>query len=366
MAYYIDLFSPETYNTFTQSNQSVSGFRERQRSIAARVKPGDKLVCYVTKLSRWVGILEVTSEYFIDDSPIFTEVNDPFVVRFRVKVCSWLALENAVPVSHELSWSHLSFTRALTPGSTAWTGMVRGSLRKVEEKDGRYMEQMLASQAKSPVPLQFEVPVNEPSTAIVKTQASKEVTVAIPNNEETVATTGSQRDSIKIQALLAQMGERMNLKIWLPRNDRQRVLEAWKPKVACLLDSLPLNYDSATLKTIENIDVLWVRGRSIVRAFEVEHTTSIYSGILRMADLMALQPNLHIAAHIVAPTERRDKVLQEISRPVFAFLEKGPLAESCTFISYESVIELAKEKRLEYMTDAVLEEYTEYAEDSGL
>ena len=85
-----------------------------------------------------------------------------------------------------------------------------------------------------------------------------------------------------------------------------------------------------------------------------------------MADLMALQPNLHISAHIVAPTERRDKVLQEISRPVFAFLEKGPLAESCTFISYESVTELAKEKRLEYMTDAVLEEYTEYAEDSGL
>ncbi len=366
MAYYIDLFSPETYNAFTLSDQSVSGFRERQRGVAARVKPGDKLVCYVTKLSRWVGVLEVASEYFIDESPVFTAADDPFVVRFRVKVCSWLALENAIPVTHELSWPHLSFTKPLAPGSTAWTGMVRGSLRKVEENDGRYLEQLLATQAQSPVLLHFETTLNEPSTAIVKTQTSKEVTVAIPGNEETVAATGSQRDSIKIQALLAQMGERMNLKIWLPRNDRQRVLEVWKPKTACLLDSLPLNYDNATLKTIENIDVLWVRGRSIVRAFEVEHTTSIYSGILRMADLMALQPNLQIAAHIVAPTERRDKVLQEISRPVFAFLEKGPLAESCTFISYESVTELAQEKRLEYMTDAVLEEYTEYAEDSGL
>ncbi|WAC12526.1 hypothetical protein [Dyadobacter pollutisoli] len=62
-----------------------------------------------------------------------------------------------------------------------------------------------------------------------------------------------------------------------------------------------LNYDTITLRTIENIDVLWIKGRSIVRAFEVEHTTSIYSGILRMADLMALQPNLDIGAHIVAP-----------------------------------------------------------------
>jgi len=52
MAYYIDLFSPKTNTAFTQSNQLVSGFRERQRSVAARVKPGNKLVCYVTKLSR--------------------------------------------------------------------------------------------------------------------------------------------------------------------------------------------------------------------------------------------------------------------------------------------------------------------------
>ena len=46
--------------------------------------------------------------------------------------------------------------------------------------------------------------------------------------------------------------------------------------------------------------------RSIVRAFEVEHTTAVYSGLLRMADLLALQPNMDIRLHIVAPDERRD------------------------------------------------------------
>jgi hypothetical protein len=85
-----------------------------------------------------------------------------------------------------------------------------------------------------------------------------------------------------------------------------------------------------------------------------------------MADLMALQPNLNISAHIVAPIDRKDKVLQEISRPVFAFLEQGPLSESCTFVSYESVLELSKEKRLEYMTDTVMEEYAEYAEEADI
>jgi hypothetical protein len=247
--------------------------------------------------------------------------------------------------------------------------MVRGSLRRIDDEDGRHLEKILQDQFSKPKKNDLnETDKKKLKTATVKTQYSKQVAVSIPDNEDENSLSNrqpnTQRDSIKIQALLAEIGERMNLKVWVPRSDRQRVLEAWKPKTNNLLEILPLNYDDATLKTIENIDVLWIRGRSIVRAFEVEHTTSIYSGILRMADLMALQPNLNIAAHIVAPMERKEKVLQEISRPVFAFLEKGPLAEACTFVSYESVVELSKEKRLEYMTDAVLEEYAEYAEEA--
>ena len=68
---------------------------------------------------------------------------------------------------------------------------------------------------------------------------------------------------------------------------------------------------------------------------EVEHTTAIYSGILRMADLLALQPNMDINLHIVAPEERRDKVFEQLRRPVFSLLEQQPLAEVCSFLSYE-------------------------------
>ena len=372
MAYYIDLFSPETYQSFTNSDKSVSGFRDRQKGIAATMKPGDKLICYVTKLSRWVGVLEVTSNFFISDSPFFTQTADPFVVRVNVKASVWLTLENSIPVDEDISWNHLSFTKLLPKKSIAWTGMVRGSLRKLDDQDGACIEKILLSQSASPKPFVLdEADLKKLKSPTVKTQDSKQVTVSIPENEENQTSTvteqqSTQRDSIKVQALLAEIGERMNLKIWLPRSDRQRVLEVWQPKTQCLLEQLPLNYDDATLKTIENIDVLWIRGHSIVRAFEVEHTTSIYSGILRMADLMALQPNLNISAHIVAPIDRREKVLQEISRPVFAFLEKGPLSESCTFVSYESVQELSKEKRIEYMTDTVLEEYAEYAEEADI
>jgi hypothetical protein len=129
------------------------------------------------------------------------------------------------------------------------------------------------------------------------------------------------------------------------------------------LDALPLNYDENTLDTIRQIDVLWLKGRSMARAFEVEHTTAIYSGILRMADLLALQPNMQIRLHIVAPAERRQKVLREIKRPVFSLLDHGPLYEKCTFLSYESVSAVAQERFLNHMSDTVLDEYEERADE---
>jgi hypothetical protein len=150
----------------------------------------------------------------------------------------------------------------------------------------------------------------------------------------------------------------MGFKVWVPKADAVRVKEMVpESSSGAFVIRLPLNYDDATIRTIEQIDVLWLRGRSIVRAFEVEHTTAIYSGLLRMADLVALQPNLNIALHIVAPAEREDKVLRELRRPVFSLLETGPLAERCTFIAYADIEELAKDRRLPHMNDSVLEEY---------
>jgi hypothetical protein len=201
---------------------------------------------------------------------------------------------------------------------------------------------------------------------LVKTP-EKTISVIVPMASEVEAAgeadaTYDVRESMQIQATLATIGTSLGLSIWLPKADRGRVLKHWTPKPGELLDDLPLGYDTATMKTIEQIDVLWLKKRSIVRAFEVEHTTSVYSGLLRMADLIALQQNLNIKLHIVAPLPRREKVMQEIRRPVFSMLEGRELSEMCTFISYDSVRELAQLKHLDRMTDKVLEDYEEAAE----
>jgi hypothetical protein len=82
--------------------------------------------------------------------------------------------------------------------------------------------------------------------------------------------------------------------------------------------ALPLQFDEATNRTIELIHVLWLKGNAIIAAFEIESTTSIYSGLLRIADLVAMQPNLSIPLYLVAPEDRREKVVWEINRPTFA------------------------------------------------
>ena len=72
------------------------------------------------------------------------------------------------------------------------------------------------------------------------------------------------RDSIRIQSLLATIGDQMGFNVWIPRNDRTSVKSELKNTHHPILETLPLNYDDTTLRTIENIDVLWLKGEAMV------------------------------------------------------------------------------------------------------
>jgi predicted RNA-binding protein len=335
MSYYLDLFSPATYVAFSKSDRTISGFRPRQRSVAQRIKRGDRFVCYMTKLARWVGILEVQSGPFEDSTPIFYPESDPFTVRFRVNPIHWLPLDRCVPIHEDEVWEHLSFTRGQRKDTSNWTGKLRGSLVQLSPEDGQFLERLLAGQVVDG----RSWPVHEDEFQRLLTTrvrgATKDIAVTVPTESEPEPESSVPppdiRESIRMQALLAEIGTRMGMQIWIPRNDRQAVLGEWRGDHAPPLERLPLNYDDVTLRTIEQIDVLWLKGRAIKRAFEVEHTTSIYSGILRMADLLALQPNMDIRLHIVAPDPRREKVFHELRRPVFSLLDRGLYRKAVPF-----------------------------------
>ena len=120
----------------------------------------------------------------------------------------------------------------------------------------------------------------------------------------------------------------MSFDTWVAKNDKSKEFEGkLLGSLPGVRNVLPVQFDPATNKTIELIDVLWLKGNSIVAAFEIESTTTIYSGLLRMADLIAMHPNLNILLYIVAPDKRREKVIEELNRPTFSRLHRSKAGE---------------------------------------
>lgn len=85
-----------------------------------------------------------------------------------------------------------------------------------------------------------------------------------------------------------------------------------------------------TRRIVQNIDVLWLEKNVILRAFEVESTTVIYSGLLRLNDVVLALPNSHIDLYIVASRSRRQNVYNQLIRPSFQISQ-------CSFLDFESI-----------------------------
>ena len=73
--------------------------------------------------------------------------SDPFVVRFHVRPVVWLDVDKDVPIHNDTIWTLLSFTRALEKGSIAWTGKVRSSLVRLDNRDGKFLAEKLMAQS---------------------------------------------------------------------------------------------------------------------------------------------------------------------------------------------------------------------------
>ena len=140
-----------------------------------------------------------------------------------------------------------------------------------------------------------------------------------------------------IQWLLAKIGWSLGCRVWIAASDWKRRWENESLGSLSVSKLPPLGLDAHSQRIISAIDVVWLKGtHRVAAAFEVEHTTAVYSGLLRMADLTALSPNLNFPLYIVAPRDRLEKVERELSRPTFQMLE---LHRRCGFFSSEALLD---------------------------
>jgi len=138
----------------------------------------------------------------------------------------------------------------------------------------------------------------------------------------------------QIQTLIGSIGSIKGYDVWIPRNDRLKLDWSIANEFLCR-GGLPKKYEGLA-GVLEEVDVIWLkRGASHLSAlFEVEHSTPIYSGLLRFNDLFLVGSATNTKYNIVSNDSRRSIYLTQINRPTF---KQSGLREVCNFLEYRDV-----------------------------
>lgn len=215
----------------------------------------------------------------------------------KVKLGSWqeyLAMRSGV---QRLNQEH----RSLLSNDL---GAIAGFLFDVGS--GRYLLPPMSDDASAKATWEADIAkVREEATALSKQQ---------------LAAQAGDRTHTEVQGWLRDLGHSLGFDVWIASNDRSRQHGGGKLGDGCLA-TLPEPLASAAgVDMVRLIDVLWLdRDRpAVAAAFEVEHSTSIYSGIMRMLDLALGAGGESVRGlFLVAPDNREEEVRAQLMRPAF-------------------------------------------------
>ena len=184
MNYWLDLFTGTTWQEFQSAGAAVSGFRDHNWNRARNIKPGDVFLCYLVGVKRWVGLLEVKSERYRDETTIWGE--EVFPVRFKVEPLAMLKPEHGVPM--EQFKGKLSFYElGASPGR--WSGWVRSSPTKYKKSDGDVIAAAIRNAEAHPVARPVDPSKLRRSSNLYKLkgktgEVGRETVVAVPARED--------------------------------------------------------------------------------------------------------------------------------------------------------------------------------------
>jgi hypothetical protein len=138
----------------------------------------------------------------------------------------------------------------------------------------------------------------------------------------------------QVQSILGAIGNSKGFDVWIPLQDRGSIDPVFAQDFSCR-SSLPEGCGRVS-STLEEVDVIWIkRGTNRLSGlFEVEHTTTVYSALLRFNDLQLAYPDTQARFSVVAKDSRRSLFVRQLNRPTF---QASGLNELCTFHDYDNV-----------------------------
>jgi type II restriction enzyme len=155
--------------------------------------------------------------------------------------------------------------------------------------------------------------------AVLKIEQARAEKSARARHASVLSEQAEESEHTQIQYLLIKIGRALNYEVYVARNDRHRTYDGQSFALLTIPQLPPLGWSPEVMDTVGLIDVIWLRpGTSeIVSAFEVEKSTSIYSGILRLEDLARSIPDCTCNFYLVAPDHREKEVMAQLARPAF-------------------------------------------------
>jgi type II restriction enzyme len=127
------------------------------------------------------------------------------------------------------------------------------------------------------------------------------------------------RTHTEVQGWLRDLGFALGFQVHIAANDRARACGVGRLGDGCLEELPDALVQTPGSDAVRLIDVLWFdREGHVAAAFEIEHTTSIYSGIVRLLDLALGAPDQATRGlFLVAPDAREADVRAQVTRPAF-------------------------------------------------
>ncbi len=121
----------------------------------------------------------------------------------------------------------------------------------------------------------------------------------------------------EIIGVLAEAGDALGYKIWVGKKEQAGsaggVLGTTKLLKSYVNSDLDKMRDLQNIAAVEMIDLLWIDGKNIVAAFEIESTTTMTSGLVRGSNLPSDVPK-----YLVIPEEREEQLKKKMKSPMFA------------------------------------------------
>lgn len=128
--------SPDNFTATRSLDFTIQGIKSRHRKKAETMKPGDRIIWYVTGLKAFAGFATITSEYYEDHTPIWKSRDpkkDAEDYPYRVNIQPEVVLEDdafieAEPLARQMH--HASKWPAAN-----WTLAFQGNVHKIDDHD---------------------------------------------------------------------------------------------------------------------------------------------------------------------------------------------------------------------------------------